>query len=105
MRNPLVSSLRRAKLSVGGRSEYVVRTQPADGCLSTLETVAHAVALTEGRPEAVEALLAPLRAMCNFQINHGAVRHDPKEFKGQNGSFVKKNDFKKKKKGRKNLFQ
>jgi DTW domain-containing protein YfiP len=88
-RNPALRRLSRAALAPEARSSYVVRTQPADLCLSTVETVAQALAALEGRPEIVDALLAPLHALCNVQINHGAVGHDSKEFKGQNGRFVK----------------
>ena len=35
-------------------------------------------------------MLAPLVAMCNMQINHGAVGHDTKEFKQQNREYEKR---------------
>ena len=62
-------------------SEYIVRTQPSLGCLSTLEAAAHSLAALEARPEIVEQLVAPLVAMCNTQIRHGAVTHDSKDIK------------------------
>ena len=95
--NPLLKTARKASLSIQSKSEYVVRTQPADFCLSTLETAAHTLAIVENDSGIVQELLQPLHAMCNFQVNHGAVTHDSKEFKQQNRNFVKKNDFKKKK--------
>ena len=62
-------------------SEYIVRTQPTSGCMSTLEAGVHSLARLEDRPEIVEPLLAPLVAMCNIQINHGAVNHDCQDVK------------------------
>lgn len=79
-------------------SAYVVRTQPRDFCLSTVETVAETLAVVEQRPEVRETLTAPLHLMCHFQINHGAVKHDSKEAKSlkvANRDFVKKNNYKK----------
>ena len=76
----------------------MVRTQPNSSCLSTLEAGVHSLAILERRPEIAEALLAPLLAMCNFQINHGAVRHDDKLLKQKNSLFRQENkDFKKRK--------
>lgn len=100
-RNPSLQRLKKASLSASrSRSRYVVRTQPADACLSTVESVAEALAAVEEgwSGQQVDALCAPLDAMCNIQIKHGAVGHDSKEFKEQNSAFVKKNDFKRKKK-------
>jgi DTW domain-containing protein YfiP len=79
--SPALHLLPRLRLSVEGPSEYVVRSQPAAGCLSTLEAAAHALAALEGRPELPELLLRPLRAMCNVQIHHGAGRSDPALFR------------------------
>ena len=50
------------------KSEYVVRTQPADLCLSTVEIVAHAVAILQDDVSAVDKLVAPLRALCSIQV-------------------------------------
>ena len=61
--------LNRAPGQRGRRSRYVVRTQPADACLSTVESVAEALAAVEEgwSGEQVDALCAPLDAMCNIQ--------------------------------------
>lgn len=89
-RSPLLQNLPRVFLSLDIPSEYVVRTQPMRGCISTLEAGAHSLAMMEGRPEVVEALLGPLRAMCRQQINHGAVLHEDKKAKQANMEFVKR---------------
>ena len=97
-RNPLLQKMPRVSLDLKDKkSAYVVRTQPADFCLSTLETVAETLSIVESDPGLVEALVRPLHAMCNIQIQHGAVNHDSKEIKEQNSNFVKKSNFKKKK--------
>ena len=79
--SPCLQRLRKVSLTVTAPSEYVVRTQPRVGCLSTLEAGAHSLAILEDRPEIVQPLLAPLVAMCNVQINHGAVLHHSKDIK------------------------
>ena len=107
-RNPAVQALRKVSLSVSTPSQYIVRTQPNSACMSTLEVSSlhirsetsrhfnlqagvHSLAILERRPEMIEPLLAPLVAMCNFQINHGAVSHDSKELKQQQTLFKQEN--------------
>ncbi len=47
-------SLDQVKLDLNMRSEYVIRTQPSDEGLSTVESAVHAVAMLENRPDIVE---------------------------------------------------
>jgi DTW domain-containing protein YfiP len=77
------------KLLLEGTSEYVIRTQPTDGCLSTLETAAQALALVEGSNEILEILLRPMKALCLFQLNHGAVTHQSIEFRTKHNMYPK----------------
>lgn len=49
--SPILHNMQQVKLIVGGSSEYVIRTQPTEGCLSTLETVARALSLLENNTE------------------------------------------------------
>lgn len=91
--NPAIQRLRKVTVSVSTPSEYIVRTQPSSGCLSTLEAAAHSLAALEARPEIVESLVAPLVAMCNTQIRHGAVTHDSQDIKSikvENSEYQKR---------------
>lgn len=78
--SPLLHSMKEVKLLSTGNSEYVIRTQPTEGCLSTLETAALALSILEDREDVREILLKPLKALCDFQLDHGAVTHQSKEF-------------------------
>ena len=88
--NPILQAMAKVSISLPTPSEYVVRTQPSAGCMSTLEVGVHSIAILEDRQEIVQPMLAPLVAMCNMQINHGAVGHDTREFKQQNKEFKKR---------------
>lgn len=77
------------KLVLGGTSEYIIRTQPTDGCLSTLETAAQALAIIEESQDFIGILLQPLKALCAFQLNYGAVTHQSIEFRTKNNLHPK----------------
>ena len=72
------------------RSRYVIRTQPTENTLSTVETAALCIAILESRNDVVEVFLKPLDALCQFQLLHGAVGHDSKEHQIKEGSYHKK---------------
>ena len=61
-----------------GASQYVIRTQPAEGCLSTVESAAAAISIMENNKSIVDQLVHPLKALCTFQLNYGAVEHHDK---------------------------
>lgn len=78
--SPALLLLRAYKLICEPTSEYVIRTQPKEGCLSTVETGASALSILEGDPEMREKMLGPLHYLCRFQLENGAVTHQSKEF-------------------------
>ena len=80
-RSPVLQSLPTIHLDINKQSEYVVRTQPSEKCLSTIETIAHSLAILEDDSTISERLLCPLQMLCKFQLSHGAVEHDNKLMK------------------------
>lgn len=77
--NTFLHPLTKVKLSGQFKSEFIIRTQPCNDALSTLEATAIAVGQLENKPDFIDVVRKPLRAMCNIQIQHGAVFHHSKE--------------------------
>ncbi|XP_013102161.1 tRNA-uridine aminocarboxypropyltransferase 2 [Stomoxys calcitrans] len=87
--SPILHHMHQVKLISAGISDYIIRTQPTEGCLSTLETAAQSLAVLEGRPELRALLVQPLHALCKFQIDNGAVEHQSKEYRIKNNQYPK----------------
>jgi len=76
--NEVLDQVKKMIIKADVLSEYVIRTQPTDKCLSTIECVAHALHHTEANGIR-EILLNPLRELCKIQLDNGAVKHESRE--------------------------
>ena len=78
-----LSKLPCVKLKSSQLSQYVIRTQPNDQCVSTLEAAAMVLNHMECEkyPNIFEDLTEPLRTLCQHQLNHGAQKHESKQQK------------------------
>lgn len=85
----ILQNMKQVKLTSTGNSCYVVRTQPADGCLSTLETAAKALSVLENDAKYADLLIEPLNVLCKYQIENGAVTHHSKEMLLRNKTYPK----------------
>ncbi|XP_049627371.1 tRNA-uridine aminocarboxypropyltransferase 2 [Suncus etruscus] len=88
-KNSLFRLPKQVQLKTSVSSQYVIRTQPTNWCLSTLECAAVALSILEKNNSIHETLLRPLRALCSFQLQHGAQIHHSKEHLLKNGLYPK----------------
>ncbi|XP_065189314.1 tRNA-uridine aminocarboxypropyltransferase 2-like [Sycon ciliatum] len=79
VQNERLRNIPAVSLSSTQTSAYIIRTQPTDTALSTLESAALALSILENKPQLFEDLVRPLRALCNIQLEHGAQIHHSKE--------------------------
>ncbi|XP_060790937.1 tRNA-uridine aminocarboxypropyltransferase 2 [Neoarius graeffei] len=89
LRNALFRLPRQVQLNSAPSSQYVIRTQPTNMCLSTLECAAVTLSIMEKNQAIQEVLLRPLRALCSFQLQHGAQVHHSKEHLLKSGLYNK----------------
>uniref|UniRef100_A0A8D2LKV7 tRNA-uridine aminocarboxypropyltransferase n=1 Tax=Varanus komodoensis TaxID=61221 RepID=A0A8D2LKV7_VARKO len=88
-KNSLFRIPKQVQLRTSLSSQYVIRTQPTNMCLSTLECAAIALAIMEKNDSIKETVLRPLQALCSFQLQHGAQVHHSKEHLLKNGLYDK----------------
>ncbi|XP_059214108.1 tRNA-uridine aminocarboxypropyltransferase 2 [Centropristis striata] len=89
LKNSLFHLPKQVQLNRSLSSQYVIRTQPSNICLSTLECAAVALSILERNDHIQEVLLRPLKALCSFQLQHGAQIHHSKEHLLKNGMYDK----------------
>jgi DTW domain-containing protein len=79
--NPGLARLPRYAFHPPRPSEYRIRREPHDVCVSTIEAICHVLGALEGDPKRFEALLVPFRAMidtqitCRDRLSGGRQRH------------------------------
>ncbi|XP_011356569.1 DTW domain-containing protein 2 isoform X1 [Pteropus vampyrus] len=88
-KNSLFRLPKQVQLKTSISSQYVIRTQPTNRCLSTLECAAVALSILEKNSDIQETLLRPLQALCSFQLQHGAQIRHSKEHLLKNGLYPK----------------
>ncbi|XP_066037455.1 tRNA-uridine aminocarboxypropyltransferase 2 isoform X2 [Chamaea fasciata] len=88
-KNSLFRLPKQVQLKPSISSQYVIRTQPTNTCLSTLECAAVALSIIEKNTSIQETILHPLQALCSFQLQHGAQIHHSKEHLLKNGLYDK----------------
>lgn len=88
-KNSLFRHPKQVQLKTSISSQYVIRMQPTNRCLSTLECAAVALSILEKNNYIQETLLRPLQALCSFQLQHGAQIRLSKEHLLKNGLYTK----------------
>ncbi|XP_076994999.1 tRNA-uridine aminocarboxypropyltransferase 2 isoform X4 [Tamandua tetradactyla] len=88
-KNSLFRLPKQVQLKTSVSSQYVIRMQPTNRCLSTLECAAVALSILEKNSFIQETLLRPLQALCSFQLQHGAQIRLSKEHLLKNGLYPK----------------
>lgn len=87
--NNTLHQLRQVKLLPRGNSNYIIRTQPHEKCLSTVESAVEALSVVEDDPQYREVLMRPLIKLCDVQLENGARPHQSKEYLIKNNKFPK----------------
>ena len=68
-----VQKLPKVKINSSTVSEYLIRQQPTDQCLCTVECAAISLSVVEDNPFIQEMMVKPLRTLCEIQLKNGAV--------------------------------
>ncbi|HEY1696099.1 MAG TPA: tRNA-uridine aminocarboxypropyltransferase [Polyangiaceae bacterium] len=66
--NPVLAALPRYAFTPVTPSDYRIRKEPSEECVSTIEALVHVLGVLERDPDRLLALLAPFRAMVDTQL-------------------------------------
>lgn len=77
-RSPMLSALPRYAFHPPRPSDYRIRREPRAECVSTIEALVHVLGVLEGDPEGVTRMLAPFRAMVDYQLAWIERSHEPR---------------------------
>ena len=76
-RSPQLAAVPRLGLAPSRPSNYRIRREPADHCVSTIEAVVEVLGLVEGQPDRYRPLLGAFDHMIDTQIARTATREGP----------------------------
>ncbi|NTX17443.1 DTW domain-containing protein [Myxococcus sp. CA056] len=76
-RNPLLAGLPRIGFVPRRPSNYRIRAEPADHCVSTIEAVVEILGLLEGEPERFDTMLKAFEYMVDTQLGRQSTRTSP----------------------------
>lgn len=71
-KNPQIAALPRYAFTPAAPSEYRIRKEPSAECVSTIEALMNALTFLEGDATRFASLMAPFRAMVDFQLEYVA---------------------------------
>lgn len=77
-RNPRLAALPRYAFRPPAASEYRIRREPHEDCVSTIEALSYVLGVLEDDPAGALRLLAPFRSMVEFQVQHAEQFHSPR---------------------------
>ncbi|MCE9666251.1 DTW domain-containing protein [Myxococcus stipitatus] len=77
MRNPVLAGLPRIGFVPRRPSNYRIRAEPADHCVSTIEAVVEILGLLEGQPEKFDTMLRAFEYMVDTQLERQSTRTTP----------------------------
>ncbi|AGC43641.1 DTW domain-containing protein [Myxococcus stipitatus DSM 14675] len=76
-RNPVLAGLPRIGFVPRRPSNYRIRAEPADHCVSTIEAVVEILGLLEGEPERFDTMLRAFEYMVDTQLGRQSTRTSP----------------------------
>jgi hypothetical protein len=76
-KNPFLHALPRIGLKPAQPSNYRIRKEPTEDCVSTIEAVVHVLGALEGDPERFKPLLSAFDRMVDLQLDYAGRRAGP----------------------------